>query len=164
MIKSVRSEKKHPVILIQKLLLNFQTGGKQLSVFFNKNNPLAIEITNKFHPNFQIPLPEQTFDVEEHWKFKIKKIDLETKKSDKIFMNTVDLITQLTHLLRSVNGADCFGDLRLDFSIDCTGKCWLINACSNDYLEFSPLDGFEESPYKTRYLSEMKKMQKPVHV
>ena len=52
LIKQVRSNKKHPVILIQKLLLNFQTGGKRLSVFHNRNNPLAIEVTNKFHPNF----------------------------------------------------------------------------------------------------------------
>jgi hypothetical protein len=53
-----------------------------------------------------------------------------------MFTNAVGLITQLSHLLRSVNAADCFGDLRLDFSIDCTGKYWLINACSDDYLEF----------------------------
>jgi hypothetical protein len=52
LIKLVRSDKKHPVILIQKLILNFQSGGHRLSVFYNKDNPLAIEITNKFHPNF----------------------------------------------------------------------------------------------------------------
>ena len=76
LFKQVRNNKKHPVILIQKLLLNFQTGGKRLSVFFNRNVPLAIEVTNKFHPNFQIPLPEVNYEVEEHWKFKIKKIDI----------------------------------------------------------------------------------------
>jgi hypothetical protein len=79
LIKQVRGNKKHPVILIQKLLLNFQTGGKRLSVFYNKGTPLAIEITNKFHPNFQILLPDSNYDVEEHWKFKIKKVDIETK-------------------------------------------------------------------------------------
>jgi hypothetical protein len=53
-----------------------------------------------------------------------------------MFTNAIGLISQLSHLIRSVNAADCFGDLRLDFSIDCTGKYWLTNACSNDYLEF----------------------------
>ena len=100
LFKQVRNSKKHPVILIQKLLLNFQTGGKRLSVYYNKGSPLAIEVTNKFHPNFQIPLPAENYDVEEHWKFKIKKIDIEAKKTDRMLTNSVSLLTQLTHVLR----------------------------------------------------------------
>jgi len=103
-------------------------------------------------------VPEENFEVEEHWKFKIKKVDAETRKSDKLFVNAVSLVHQLTHVLREVNAAECFGDFRLDFSVDCTGKFWLINACSNDYLDFIPLDDFEESPHKSRYLADMKKM------
>jgi len=55
---------------------------------------------------------------------------------------------------------ECFGDLRVDFSVDSSDTHWLINACSNDFLELAPLNGFEESPYKNRYLAEMSKMQK----
>lgn len=69
---------------------------------------------------------------------------------------------QLTHTLRQVNAAECFGDLRLDFCVDSSGQYWLTHVCSNDYLEFMPLDDFEDSPHKTRYLAEMTKMQNPV--
>jgi hypothetical protein len=48
--------------------------------------------------------------------------------------------------------------------VDSTGKYWLINACSCDFLDFMPLDDYEESPNKNRYISEMKKMQHPLPV
>jgi len=58
-------------------------------------------------------------------------------------------------MLREVNAAECYGDLRVDFCIDSASKYWFVNACSNDYLDFIPLDDFEESPYRAKYLLDM---------
>jgi hypothetical protein len=49
LIKKVKAKKELPLILIQKEIRNFDSGGKLLSCFHK--NSITIEINNKFYPN-----------------------------------------------------------------------------------------------------------------
>ena len=64
-------------------------------------------------------------------------------------------VTQIADIIRGVNGSECFGDLRVDFQVDGMGRCWFINACSQDYLDFLPLQEFKESPHKQNLIKSM---------
>jgi uncharacterized protein (DUF2249 family) len=61
-------------MVVQKLLLNFQMGGHLLKIYYHNSDPLITKITNKFHPNYQLPMWKDCFDQEELWKLKIKRL------------------------------------------------------------------------------------------
>jgi hypothetical protein len=42
-----------------------------------------MEIQNKLYPNFQIPIKSKDFESDELWKFKIRKLNIETDFKEK---------------------------------------------------------------------------------
>ena len=63
-------------IIIQKEIRNFENGGKLLSVWWLRGNPLVMELKVGSHPNFQIPLSDDDFDPETLYRFKMRKLDV----------------------------------------------------------------------------------------
>jgi len=52
-------------------------GGHLLKIFYNHGDTLIMKITNKFHPNYQLPMRADCFDEGELWKLKIKRLKKE---------------------------------------------------------------------------------------
>jgi hypothetical protein len=62
--------------------------------------------------------------------------------------------------LEVINGSKCFNDLRCDFVVDSGGRPWLVNACSQDYLDFQAIDNTSGSPHKIQILKQMQSQVK----
>ena len=151
------------IFIVQKLILNFTDGGSVLKLYYQAKDlrtvakketqpPLMFKITNKFHPNFQLPIKEEEFDQEELWKFEMRRVEQTEINRNRDLRVCCETLDGIAKLLYDALGVDCFDDLRLEFILDSCDQYWLYHMASQDFQEYLPLEDYNESPHKDKFI------------
>ena len=73
-------------------------------------------------------------------------------KSDPSMRTGIKIMEQMTAAMFEEAQMKCYDDLRLDFAVDDINRCWLIKACSLDFMTLKPAQEYHESPHKEKFI------------
>jgi hypothetical protein len=56
------------------LLTSFEYGGSILKIFYHHGDTMVFKTHHKWHPNHQLPLPQNAFTEDELWKLETERL------------------------------------------------------------------------------------------